>query len=416
MVAVHIEHRQPHTKACSQRRCGNWHHGNPRFQKASAYLISVRLGVVANAFASEMAPMALRPMSLRARPPPAPPPNGGDASRLEHVLEVGFQMLSIKPEPIEVQNKSPGSGPSTAATEPCKYRRTLRSEADASSAQSKADLAVVGDEEVEIDEESGVHEVLGKNYRGVTSMEDALEAEEDEEQLEDARMQRIDKINAYKSTLKSRDPEAQAKAFSEMASAMAEYAVIEEEVDGELADALTDMTVKVLTYRKTLEGDSLAAQEVAFDRMVEALALYTSLENNATVERNVNSMVYIAYEKTFEDPYDTKSEKTFQNTTEEVTPYVGMVDKSMRDFDLIVIRKDQKIHLKLSARAGQRITNRTWVVSDTELPLANMQSLVLAVLEESGAVRTKEGMQTPSIKARLKAWLCDQGQSRGDLP
>ena len=344
-------------------------------------------------------------MSLRAKPPPTPPSGGGDASRFEHVLAVGFQMLSINPEPIEMKRSSPGSGPSTADTEQCRHRRTLRSESNARSAQSKKDLQLVGDDEVNIDEESGVHEFLGENYKGVTSMEDAMEAEEKDGELDDARVKRNDKINAYQAALKASSPEDQDEAFSKMASAMAKYAVMEEEEEGELGNALFDMTVKVLTYRKTLRGDSIAAQDKAFEDMVAALALYTSLENESVVERGINEMVYVAYEKTFENPYDTNSRKKFQFPEEHITHWGGMPARPIRDFDLKVVRKDRTVYIKLSARAKLTITNKTWTVSNTELPLAEMQRQVLEVVKESGAIRTNEGMQTPSIKARLKAWL-----------
>ena len=167
------------------------------------------------------------------------------------------------------------------------------------------------------------------------------------------------------------------------------------------------MTVKVLTYRKTLEGDSLAAQENAFEDMVAALALYTSFENDYAVERDINAMVYLAYENTFKNPYNTNSNEKLQGPAEQVTPWGGMPAPGIRDFVLLVIVKDRKVYIKLSARDGSTdtVTNKTWTVSKTNIPLADMQRQVLEAVKESGAIRTNEEMQTPNIKARLKAWL-----------
>ena len=89
-----------------------------------------------------------------------------------------------------------------------------------------------------------------------------MEAEEEDGELECARVERNNKINVYKEALKASSREDQDEAFSEMASAMTKYAVMEEKEDGNLGDALADMTVKVLTYRKTL--DSCRAQKGTF--------------------------------------------------------------------------------------------------------------------------------------------------------
>lgn len=250
--------------------------------------------------------------------------------------------LSINQEPISTTKRDiPDSrSESSPRTESVQNRRTLRSESAEKSDESRRGLKPLdnNDGDLEMDYDSEVARLLYLNYRSVSE---------------------FSKDDSYS------------------------------EEEGELGEAQGNMKASVEAYQTNPTDET-------FERMMEHVAAYTSLENDSVVERNIDEMVEEAYKFTFENP-EAVSKLT---GTETIMPWVGIPEQALRDFSLVLIREGGSVYLKLSARNLTRstsVTDKTWTVSGTNESREQMKNTIMATLEDSGAVRTEDQMKTTEV-------------------